>query len=346
MNVKFVYLAIILVFLVVRMAIQTPVLSFLKLCCMILIPVGTAVLSLSVLVDRFFYGEFVIPQINFFVFNVFNDYGAMYGSHPWYWYFSHGLPIIAGTTLPFAIVGAYLSERLTLFYLLVWVLFAHSFVSHKEFRFIFPVLPVLLSLAGKCLAFIADYSRMILKAIMIFLFFSNLMITIYTSFFHQRGALDLMANIRHRALSLPYPSYLILMPCHSIPHYSHIHNQNVSLFFLECEHNNSVEEFFYQSPVEWLGAYLKSVPRSSALYFSATSSSLVNFSSRRTRPSHIIIFDVLNDILLEFLEKNTFVKCGEIFHTHFPVSSKEGRYIYIYCEGRDGPANEPTVLVT
>ena len=43
-------------------------------------------------------------------FNLFQAGSAMYGSHPWHWNFTQGVPTITVTLLPLAVWGVYLSH--------------------------------------------------------------------------------------------------------------------------------------------------------------------------------------------------------------------------------------------
>lgn len=53
--------------------------------CKDVLPIGALLAVFSVIVDSWFYGKLVIIQLNFLQFNVLNNMGAFYGSHPWYW---------------------------------------------------------------------------------------------------------------------------------------------------------------------------------------------------------------------------------------------------------------------
>jgi phosphatidylinositol glycan class B len=50
-----------------------------------IVPVGIYSLIVSVLVDSYFYGKFVLVQYNFVYFNVMQNIGEIYGTHPWHW---------------------------------------------------------------------------------------------------------------------------------------------------------------------------------------------------------------------------------------------------------------------
>jgi phosphatidylinositol glycan class B len=66
--------------------------------------------------------------------------------------------------------------------------------------------------------------------------------------------------IAHLRATAPLSSsVLFLMPCHSTPHQSHLHREDVNLRFLTCEPNlegesNYVDEadWFFERPQEWL----------------------------------------------------------------------------------------------
>ena len=48
-------------------------------------PVGIYSLMFSVLVDSYFYGKLISVQYNFLYFNVMQNVGEIYGTHPWHW---------------------------------------------------------------------------------------------------------------------------------------------------------------------------------------------------------------------------------------------------------------------
>ena len=50
-----------------------------------IVPIGICSLICSVLVDSYFYGKFVFVQYNFLYFNILQNIGELYGTHPWHW---------------------------------------------------------------------------------------------------------------------------------------------------------------------------------------------------------------------------------------------------------------------
>ncbi|KAF8794530.1 GPI mannosyltransferase 3 like protein [Argiope bruennichi] len=110
---------------------------------------------------------------------------------------------------------------------------------------------------------------------------------------------------------------LFLMPCHSTPYYSYIH-QNVSMKFLSCEPNfNNVDDYmeeadiFFDNPEFWL---FQNYEKNDILII----------------PSHIVMFDTLFPQISRFLDKYNYSLCYQTFHSHFP-ESKTGQYVLIYC---------------
>ena len=71
-----------------------------------------------------------------------------------YRYWFEGVAVLLGTHLPILLFGMWLCRRykwwsLVPMILALWVLFFHSLLTHKEHRFIFPVLPLANIYVGK-----------------------------------------------------------------------------------------------------------------------------------------------------------------------------------------------------
>ena len=100
------------------------------------------VIGLATLVaaDRITYGAWVFTPYKFVVFNTAGG-ASIYGTHPWHWYLSQGIPILLLTALPLVVKGSFLSEgysRILLIPILSSTLL-HSSMPHKEFRFLLPL---------------------------------------------------------------------------------------------------------------------------------------------------------------------------------------------------------------
>lgn len=258
---------------------------------------GSAVLVLSVLVDRFYYQSWMFPPIRFLYFNLFQSLSVFYGNNDWHYYLSQGLPLLLTTALPFAVIGIYralfsssntaessfenvvLSQFATIACVLI---FGLSLISHKEVRFIYPLLPLLHILAAIPLnqffahsllsplrPFRVTYSDLSRRLLLGFLLLVNATIGIYTSTTHNRGVIDVLTYLRHQheAYVLPNPQSILtaafLMPCHSTPWRSHLVHNSISAWALTCEppvhltdeaKASYIDEadLYYANPMDWL----------------------------------------------------------------------------------------------
>ncbi|XP_039413287.1 GPI mannosyltransferase 3 isoform X1 [Corvus cornix cornix] len=278
------------------------------------IPVGLVTVGTSLIIDRVFFGEWVLVQLNFLKFNVLQNLATFYGSHPWHWYFTQGLPVILGPHLPFFIHGCVLAPRRYCIFLLavIWTVLVYSTLSHKEFRFIYPVLPFCMIFCGYSLKHLKAWK----KSAASFLLLSNLLPALYTGLVHQRGTLDVMSHIQ-QLCNNPHQSkafVFILMPCHSTPFYSHVHCP-LKMRFLQCPPNLTGNEsyvdeadVFYSNPLGWLHK---------------------EFDNDTLLPSHLILFSVLEQEISPFLALRGYEKTATVFHTHVP-QGRVGSHIYIY----------------
>ncbi|XP_029317191.1 GPI alpha-1,2-mannosyltransferase 3 isoform X2 [Cottoperca gobio] len=187
------------------------------------VPIGAVAVVISTLIDCIFYEKWTVVQFNFLKFNVFNGVADFYGSHPWHWYFSQGFAVVVGPHLPLFLHGCSLAFKRykILLAAVVWTIGVYSLLPHKEFRFIYPVLPFCMIFCGISLASLKAWRR----AAAFMLLVSNLVAALYTGLIHQRGTLDVMSHLQtlcdvSSASSALQPDVLLLMPCHSTPFYS------------------------------------------------------------------------------------------------------------------------------
>ncbi|XP_034481577.1 GPI mannosyltransferase 3 isoform X1 [Drosophila innubila] len=264
--------------------------------------IGLLVAGVGIAIDTYWHGQLVVTPWEFLKYNIFNNIGSFYGSHPWYWYFISGLPTVLGiNTLPF-IFGLIQTVRKTekfpvskqLLIAILVSLLVLSTVEHKELRFVSSLQPLCLYVASDVLSrwsYKASRTKLWLAAFFILLL--NALPAWYFSTIHQKGPIELMPKLRdiaqdyrderdHRA------NILFLMPCHSTPYYSHIH-ENVTMRFLTCEPNLKQQENFkdeadrfYDAPMHWLRSHIPVHPRTAL-------------------PSHVVLFDSLGDKISEFL---------------------------------------------
>lgn len=277
-------------------------------------PIGILAIAISTTIDCIFHGKWTFVQFNFIKLNIFHGVADFYGSHPWHWYLTQGFPAVIGPHLPLFLHGCTLGFRRykMLLFTIAWTLAVYSFLPHKEFRFIYPILPFCMVFCGISLASLKTWRRTTATLLVV----SNLVPALYTGLIHQRGTLDVMGHLQSLC-DVPSssdlgPDVLFLMPCHSTPYYSHLHCP-IKMRFLECppplgEGYIDEADIFYDNPLQWLKT---SFPYKSSL------------------PSHLVMFDVLEKDIFAFVQSNNFMKTAEIFHTHVP-EGRVGERILIY----------------
>jgi phosphatidylinositol glycan class B len=109
------------------------------------------------LLDLFTWGDFLQSPINFFLYNVVAGMSSAHGIAPWYHYFYGFFNDFALYYLPFFLVFFVIGfgfkekwkSKIWLWLIVLFWIVIFSFLEHKEFRFIFIVLPL-------CIIFVAN----------------------------------------------------------------------------------------------------------------------------------------------------------------------------------------------
>ncbi|XP_076673057.1 phosphatidylinositol glycan anchor biosynthesis class B [Andrena cerasifolii] len=284
--------------------------------------VGIVCCLSCILLDTYCYGTLVISPWEFFRVNVLHKVGDSYGTQHLLWYLFSGLPVLLGLYYPIFIScvwqitrhPASFHRQAIMLVAIGWTLCVYSLLSHKEFRFLLPVLPMLIYICTSCrLSLNIKFAKTGRKIFIALLIVTNLLPGLYFCTVHQRGSLDAMNILRKElADSDNTANLLFLTPCHATPLYSHLHN-NVPIKILTCEPNlnnsaNYVDEadVFFADPMQWLSH---------------------NYDNRNIIPSHVIAFNDLTPKIRKFLEHYQLIY--ETFHAHFPQSNY-GKYIEIY----------------
>nr|XP_061796420.1 GPI mannosyltransferase 3-like [Nerophis lumbriciformis] len=275
------------------------------------IPIGASAILISTIIDSFFYEKAILVQFNFLKVNVLDGVADLYGTYPWHWYLTQGFPVIMGPHVPFFFHGCYLAFRRyrILFVAIAWTIAVYSLLPHKEFRFIYPVLPFCMIFCGVSLAHMRAWRQAAAWGLLV----SNLILALYTGLVHQRGVLDIMSHVRALCDNTSEADVLFAMSCHSTPYYSHVHCP-LKMRFLECPPDlgqpnyENESDRFNENPLLWLR---------------------ISYPHAHSLPTHLILFDVMEKKISTFLHKNNYTRTTDIFHTHFPEGGVGGR-IFIY----------------
>ncbi|KAL2257408.1 hypothetical protein VTK26DRAFT_212 [Humicola hyalothermophila] len=244
---------------------------------------GTTVLAVSLVSDRLYFGFWTFPPYKWLYFNISQSLAVFYGHMPWHYYLSQGVPLLTTTFLPFSLVSLYkatvskqppgLQSNIVraLSLTLLGMLVVLSLISHKEVRFIYPLLPILHIVAAPYLTSfftkpVSDQPtpsrsapnqvNLRHKRTLAYVLSLNLLLAGYLSLFHQPAPLSVLSFLRTDferlhpdALALGTDSppaaamekrdkelfALFLTPCHSTPWRSHLVYPALRARALTCE---------------------------------------------------------------------------------------------------------------
>ncbi|KAG1754395.1 glycosyltransferase family 22 protein [Suillus lakei] len=202
--------------------------------------------------DSAFYGRPTLSLLNFLRVNA-SPVSLFYGFSPWHYYLSQALPILCSTSLPFALHGMHLAVKndekklKTMLGCIIWTLTVFSFVGHKEWRFLHPLLPMLHIFASRSLvelyhrsakADAAGTFSLPIRTRDLGLLLLAVPASIYVVFFHCVGQIKVMSYLQ----SLPsenLTSVGFLTPCHSTPWQAYLHRPELAapgkMWALGCE---------------------------------------------------------------------------------------------------------------
>jgi GPI mannosyltransferase 3 len=243
---------------------------------------GASFLGLAAISDCLFFGEWTLPAYKWLYFNIAQSLAVLYGRNDWHYYLSQGIPLLCTTCSPFVLYALYQNPSVasakssntlkTLTASVCTTIIILSMISHKEVRFIYPLLPVLHILgapytasfftsadlakeASSQKAKTATSHRLARKPYLVAGLFVNFLLAGYLSVCHQRASITVLSFLRERYAAtadstsglLPSkdrPSTLrdqeelfalFLMPCHTTPWRSHLVYPGLHARALTCE---------------------------------------------------------------------------------------------------------------
>ncbi|CAG0922656.1 unnamed protein product [Notodromas monacha] len=287
--------------------------------------IGFMVIGISTALDTHMSGRTVFTMWEFVKVNFFEAVGDHYGSLPWHWYLSIGLPTaLSFHVLPFVFAilqtlrkSSVGSDKWPVIASIVLYVAMLSVVSHKEHRFLAPVMPLINMLGGLWLADSLEKRKSKEEKprktawILAGLFLANFPIAIFCGTMHQYAPIQVMRFLHDYVgdgPKLDSSGILFLTPCHSTPFYSHL-LRNVPMQFLTCEPQQSPDEAdrFFADPLNAIDLY-----------------PVEKF-------SHVVIFDSLLEILTrKYFADRKFTVCAKFFHSFFP-DARRGRELFVLC---------------
>jgi phosphatidylinositol glycan class B len=346
----------------------------------------SAVLVCSIASDRLYYGVWTLPPLRFLYFNIAQSLAVFYGKNRSDYYFTEGLPLLLTTALPFAVFGLRTSlqgsptgplgssalpdehainrrilTRLSWTAIIMTVTL--SMISHKEVRFLYPILPFLHLISAKAVSktFHASLAN---KALLLNLLLINILLATYVSQIHNRGVIDVLAYLRHKHetrnnLSAPdmdthhhvvsNTTVAFLMPCHSTPWRSHLVYPEIEAWALTCEppihvplsersaYLDEADEFYITSgPVAWLEGNMEDARTISASgsrsgqHWVAQDPTFKE-GGKRSWPQNLVFFGQLEGTIKEFLVGSRYRECWRGFNTHFHDDGRRKGDVIVWC---------------
>jgi GPI mannosyltransferase 3 len=285
---------------------------------------GCLGIGIACVVDHYFYGFWTIPFLGSFHFNVLLGNSRLYGSHPWHWYITTGIPTITGLWLPFVLWDMYLlvvrsreeysSARRNVWIVIISYTLAHSLSGHKEFRFLLPILPLFCLQSGPHVRSMVlalsekqrvtsspeAVSRASSMPWLTLLFVPNVIALLYLGLFHQSAPISVSHKIaamvaRRGGGAQVYSVHYLTGACHSTPLHSYLHVPGPTRFSTwsldcspECRSDPNVlceSEQFAKDPIGFLDdAYALAACQD------ATNDSARSCSAQRNPPDFLVTY--------------------------------------------------------
>ncbi len=113
---------------------------------------GLCSISISMCIDKWFYGTWVFTPYNYYNLNIVQNRAAYYGVYPWWYYFTSfikmGIPPISIVLLLLFIMGILKKPYHLLSLIAITFIAGHTVIGHKELRFLYPIIIPFLFIAA------------------------------------------------------------------------------------------------------------------------------------------------------------------------------------------------------
>ena len=312
---------------------------------------------MSCLADRLYYQTWTFPPFRFLYFNIAQSLSIFYGRNDWHYYISQGLPLLLTTALPFGLLGVWRTLhgghfiRLQLAITILFVTLALSLISHKEVRFIYPVLPALHIITAEALVSMiyppqhtptpsphnrtAPRIRKLWKFILSILVAINILIAFYTTLIHQSGVISVLTYLRKEHESRNTNTTIgFLMPCHSTPWRSHLVHPSIHAWALTCEPPVNLPpaaraayldeaDIFYADPSLFLHTRFAPPP--------LLGEKIRGSAEQRQWPDFIVFFEQLQPVMVDILTGSGHVECWRGFNSHWHDDWRRKGDVLVWC---------------
>lgn len=312
---------------------------------------------ISILADRCYYDMWTFPPLNFLYFNLSQNLAVFYGHNRWDYYLTEGLPLLLTTFTPFAATAMFKAlfvsvethkrenmaikvRRNALRLLTLTIIFSISFlsvISHKEVRFVYPLLPALHVLtAVQVTRFIQPPSKPKYGAVLAIILL-NILIALYASQVHQRGVIEVIGFLRQQHElrleqdPLSRTTVGFFMPCHSTPWRSHLVHPGIDAWALTCEPPLDIPpdrrsfyideaDQFYRNPEAWLEANMRQ-----------PGVGVRDIKGKREWPEYVVFFQQLEPLIRKILQNTTYNECWRSFNSHWHDDWRRHGDVVAWC---------------
>jgi phosphatidylinositol glycan class B len=188
----------------------------------------------------------------------------------------------------------------------------YSLLAHKEFRFLYPILPLSFIYAGKAIQQMKLAHARWYNVMWFIVILPHVLFAAYFGLLHQRGTIAAMGTLRDDAENISSVDFL--MPCHHAPGYAHLHvGKHIPMRHLDCSptSDNTMDEadVFHENPLQF-----------------------VKNTYKTAIPSHIVLYQDMGDKLAPYLREKKFKKIASHFHMYLPHvhDRRMSEYVDVY----------------
>lgn len=227
-----------------------------------------------------------------------------------------------------------------------------SLISHKEARFLYPLLPSLHLFVASPLAHFARRLKSWRSLLIVALFSINIAIATYTSQVHQRGVVDVVDYLRSEHESNTHSgntTVAFLMPCHSTPWRSHLIHANIDAWALTCEPPIDISleqrstyedeaDVFYNDSSVWLDHHMEHLTTINALDNKRSKWEDQErgvdgrvIGTGRSWPQYLVFFAHLEPQMKDYLKEAPYRECWRGFNTHWHDDWRRKGDVVVWC---------------